>query len=149
MARAASVAGASAVGLPSGGGGAGGGALAAQLPFGATPALLSAVALAQVLHYYCVIRLLPAAEARRSGRAMLSPGACAAALAATAALAAYFWADPAAARGLYAVAAGAHAWLEWPVLLMAWLGAAADGAAATNAGPLLAQRGEGGERGLA
>lgn len=128
-------------GTTAGADGATGGVLAAQLPFGATPALLSAVALAQVLHYYCVIRLLPAAEARRSGRAMLSPQALTAALVATFALAGYFWSDPPAARALYAVAAGAHAWLEWPVLLMAWLGASA------GARTLSAQAGERLQRG--
>lgn len=51
-------------------------------------------------------------------------------------LAAFFVVDYPAARGVYAVAAGMHAWLEWPVLLMAWLGGSA----------LLAQRGEGLQR---
>ena len=35
-----------------------------------------------------------------------------------------FVVDHAEARRLYAVAAGLHAWLEWPVLAMALLGAA-------------------------
>ncbi len=114
--------------------------LAAQLPFGAAPqllpALLTALALAQCAHYLCVIHLLPQAEARRSGRSPLPGRGRAAALLATAALAVYFLIDPPSARELYAVAAGAHAWLEWPVLLMAWLGG----------GALLAQAGEGLER---
>ena len=114
--------------------------LAAQLPFGATPqllpALLTALALAQCAHYLCVIHLLPQAEARRSGRPPLPGRGRAAALLATAALAVYFLIDAPSARELYAVAAGAHAWLEWPVLLMAWLGG----------GALLAQAGEGLER---
>lgn len=114
--------------------------LASQLPFGATPqllpALLTALVLAQCAHYLCVIHLLPRAEAQRSGRPTMPVRVRILALAATAALAVFFTVDHPAARGLYAVAAGVHAWLEWPVLLMAWLGG----------GALLAQAGEGLER---
>jgi hypothetical protein len=115
--------------------------LASQLPFGATPALLpallTALVLAQCAHYLSVIHLLPRAEARRSGRPPLPQRARSLALLASAAMAAFFLVDHAAAREWYAVAAGAHAWLEWPVLLMTWLGG----------GALLAQAGEGLQRG--
>ena len=110
--------------------------LAAQLPFGATPlllpALLTALVLAQCAHYLSVIYLLPQAESRRRGRPLMPPGVRTAALAASALLAVVFLVDYPSAREVYAVAAGAHAWLEWPVLLMAWLGG----------GALLAQAGE-------
>lgn len=114
--------------------------LAAQLPLGASPqllpALFSALVIAQCAHYLSVIHLLPQAEARRSGCPPLSVRSRSLALLATAALAVLFIVDHATARAVYAVAAGAHAWLEWPVLLMAWLGG----------GALLAQAGEGLER---
>ena len=85
------------------------------------PALLSAVVLAQCLHYYCVIVLLPQAERTRTARSVLPSRLRGAALLAAALLATYFLVDYPGARALYAVAAGAHAWLEWPVLLMALL----------------------------
>lgn len=84
------------------------------------PSWLSALVVAQCLHYYCVIRLLPQAQGARSGRPVLPAAARAACLLAAAGLAAYWLVDWAGARKLYAVAAGVHAWLEWPVLLMAW-----------------------------
>jgi hypothetical protein len=125
------------------GGASGTAPLASQLPFGATPALLpallTALVLAQCAHYLSVIHLLPQAEARRSGRPPLPQRARSLALLASAVMAAFFLIDHAEAREWYAVAAGAHAWLEWPVLLMAWLGG----------GALLAQAGEGLERGHA
>lgn len=97
--------------------------LEAQLPPGwggaQRGAILSAIVLSQCLHYYCVIRLLPEAERRRSGRPVASRAARLLALGAAAAMLAYFVVDHAEARRLYAVAAGMHAWLEWPVLLMA------------------------------
>jgi hypothetical protein len=102
--------------------------LEAQLPPGwggaQRGAILSAIVLAQCLHYYCVIRLLPEAERRRSGRPVASRGARLLAIGAAAAMLGYFVVDHAEARRLYAVAAGLHAWLEWPVLAMALLGAA-------------------------
>jgi hypothetical protein len=88
------------------------------------PALLSAVVLAQCLHYYCVIVLLPQAERQRTSGAILPAPLRGMALAAAGLLAIYFVVDYQGARALYAVAAGAHAWLEWPVLLMALLGPA-------------------------
>lgn len=122
------------------GGASGTAPLASQLPFGATPALLpallTALVLAQCVHYLSVIHLLPQAEARRTGRPPLPQRARSLALLAGAVMAAFFLVDHEAARGWYAVVAGAHAWLEWPVLLMAWLGG----------GALLAQAGEGLER---
>lgn len=115
--------------------------LAAQLPVGATPellpALLTALVIAQCAHYLSVIHLLPQAESRRRGRPVLPPVARRVALVASALLAGYFLVDYPDARGIYAIAAGAHAWLEWPVLLMAWLGG----------GALLAKDREGLERG--
>lgn len=83
--------------------------------------LVSAMVLAQCLHYYYVLRVLPAAEARRTGYVPMPPRAQRFALAASGALTLYFvWAF-ADARQLYAVAAGLHAWLEWPVLLLVLL----------------------------
>ena len=90
-----------------------GGALAASLA--------SAMVLAQCLHYDWVLRVLPAAEHRRTGRAPMPAAPRHAAVAASAALALYFVWDFAGARQLYAVAAGLHAWLEWPVLLLVLL----------------------------
>lgn len=87
-------------------------------------ALLSALVLAQCLHYYAVIVLLPQAEFHHSGRQPLPPAAKRLAWLASGALLAYFVLDYGQARKLYAVAAGMHAWLEWPVLLMALLGTA-------------------------
>jgi len=84
-------------------------------------AILSAIVLSQCLHYYCVIRLLPNAESQRIGRKVLSPTVKIGTLLASMLLIGYYVIDYSAARKLYAVAAGAHAWLEWPVLLMALL----------------------------
>lgn len=78
------------------------------LPAGVFPALV----LAQCLHYYAVLRLLPAGlPTWRGGRwqwAVLLPCAL---------LGLGFAWDFSASRRLYAVASGLHAWLEWPVLL--------------------------------
>lgn len=98
-----------------------------QLPVPGEPAMLGlpsplafapALVLAQCLHYYSVIRLLPGATLAgqeppdRSYRKLLP------ALAACAALSVYFACAYSDARALYAVAAGAHAWLEWPLILL-------------------------------
>ncbi|MES3025972.1 MAG: hypothetical protein V4857_30695 [Pseudomonadota bacterium] len=99
--------------------------LAGQLPSnidGARgEAVLSAIVLAQCLHYYCVIVLLPRAEARRVGKAITPAPLLFALLVAVLLHLAYYLHDFSSARQLYAVAAGFHAWLEWPVLLMALL----------------------------
>lgn len=79
-------------------------------------AVLSGLVLAQCLHYYSVIRLLPAAT-RYEGP---SGWWRVASIAASVLLAVYFFVDFKDARGLYAVAAGFHAWLEWPLILMAF-----------------------------
>ncbi len=103
------------------------GLLDGQLPHGwggeRRGALLAGIVLAQCLHYYCVIRLLPQAEAARGGGAVLAGRLRAVAVAASAALLVAFAANYGDARRLYAIAAGVHAWLEWPVLLMAFLSA--------------------------
>ena len=84
-------------------------------------ALWSAIALAQCLHYYCVIHLLPASQ-RQAGQPPLLPRAIQlTTLLTVALLLVYYVVDYAAARKLYSVAAGVHAWLEWPVLLVALL----------------------------
>lgn len=85
-------------------------------------ALLSAMVLAQCLHYYCVIYCLPQAEAQRQGRPVLPRAVMWITVAIVAAMLLYYVHDYSAARKLYSVAAGAHAWLEWPVLLLALLG---------------------------
>lgn len=77
--------------------------------------LLPALVLAQCLHYYSVIRLLPQSLESGAWRMDFKK----AAIWGSAALAAYFALDFKEARGLYAIAAGAHAWLEWPVMLLA------------------------------
>lgn len=89
-------------------------------------ALWSGLALAQCFHYYAVIRLLPAVDQAARGRPLFTPLTRALALAAAALLLAYFLADYGHARKLYGVAAGVHAWLEWPLLIMALLGWAPD-----------------------
>ena len=99
------------------------------------PALLSAIVLAQCLHYYSVIVLLPAAERRRTGRALMPPLLCAFAVAAAALMGTYYLHDYMAARKLYAVVAGMHAWIEWPVLLMALLGAGSAASASARLSP--------------
>jgi hypothetical protein len=100
-----------------------------QLPQGwSTPsraALLSALVLSQCLHYFCVIRLLPQAQAHLSGQEVLSAKGRAACAAAVVVLLGYYLVDLQGARKLYAVASGMHAWLEWPLLLMAWTAPAA------------------------
>lgn len=84
-------------------------------------ALLSAIVLAQCLHYYCVIYLLPSAEVQRIAKPVVSPILRIVTLAVVAIMFGYYINDYSAARKLYAVVAGVHAWLEWPVLLMAFL----------------------------
>ena len=69
--------------------------------------------LAQCLHYYCVLRLLPSTLSATVSR-QWQIGAIAASLALTL----YFFHDFTAARQLYAVAAGAHAWIELPLMLL-------------------------------
>lgn len=84
-------------------------------------ALLSAIVLAQCLHYYCVIYLLPGAEKIRVGKTVLTPRIKNVALVVIVLMLTYYAIDYIAARKLYAVAAGVHAWLEWPVILMAFV----------------------------
>lgn len=88
-------------------------------------ALLSAIVLAQCLHYYSVIYLLPRAQAQRTGISGSTAVARLVVLALVGLMLGYYVSDYSAARKLYAVAAGIHAWLEWPVLLMAFLCVAA------------------------
>ncbi len=85
-------------------------------------AFVSAIVLAQCLHYYCVIVLLPRAEVRRVGAAVVSPLTVYVLVGTALMLFAYYLHDFSGARQLYGVAAGMHAGLEWPVLLMAFLG---------------------------
>jgi len=85
------------------------------------PALWSAVVLAQCLHYYCVIALLPKMQERLVDGAVVPAAVKLLTGGMVIALLVYYIMDYAAARQLYAVAAGIHAWLEWPVLLMALL----------------------------
>lgn len=87
------------------------GLVALGLPF--WPGLVSSVVLAQCLHYYAVLRWLPASL----GAGWSSQRWQKAALGASAALLFYFSLNFVEARRLYAVFSGAHAWLEWPLLL--------------------------------
>ncbi|SCK28182.1 hypothetical protein [Vogesella sp. LIG4] len=102
-------------------------AASAQLPAPGEPAMLGlpsplafapALVLAQCLHYYSVIRLLPGATLGEQAPPARSYRKLLPALAACAALSAYFACAYSDARALYAVAAGAHAWLEWPLILL-------------------------------
>lgn len=80
----------------------------------AAAGILSGLVLAQCLHYYSVIRLLPAATQTPKIALPWQLGA----IAIAALLSTYFLYDFGEAKGLYAVAAGFHAWLEWPLILM-------------------------------
>lgn len=86
-------------------------------------AILSAMVVAQCLHYHFVIRVLPASERQRTGQHPLPLRVRQWAIVVSATLAAYFIHDYPVARRLYAVAAGLHAWIEWPILLMTLLAA--------------------------
>ena len=83
-------------------------------------ALLPALIWAQCLHYLAVLHLLP----RTMGKAWQGLPWRAVALAACALLLLWFLLDFSRARGFYAIAAGAHAWIEWPLILLAMLGLA-------------------------
>ncbi|OAN47437.1 hypothetical protein A6A04_20370 [Paramagnetospirillum marisnigri] len=75
--------------------------------------LFPALVLAQCLHYVAVLRILPrrfGAEWRRGG--WWGPAMAAAAVM----VMGFLWSFPD-ARRLYGVAAGVHAWIEWPILL--------------------------------
>lgn len=80
-------------------------------------AVLTAAALAQCLHYHAVIRWLPAlvsskAQPLFSGRLKAIIGLTGIALSIL------FVLDYGNARWLYGAAAGVHAWLEWPLLVL-------------------------------
>lgn len=103
--------------------------LAQQIPIawqawtvGHEGALMSALALAQCLHYLAVIRWLPDAAASTSGRPVMPSRLIWSTVIAACAFMAYFWLDYGKARQLYGVAAGFHAWLEWPILLLVLIG---------------------------
>jgi hypothetical protein len=81
---------------------------------GSVQAVFSALVLAQCLHYHAVLRVMP-----RLGPVWTAPGWRTLAILASALMAAAFALDFTGTRPLYAVAAGLHAWLEWPVLLCA------------------------------
>ena len=83
-------------------------------------ALLPALVWAQCLHYLAVLHLLPKAVGTAWQGMPWRPLALAGCLL----LLAGFVTDFTVARGLYAVAAGAHAWIEWPLVLIAGLGLA-------------------------
>jgi hypothetical protein len=79
-----------------------------------TPGLV----LAQCLHYYTVIRLLP--RALSPGVPMLGPANRVGWLvvASSIVMAVYFAQNYVDAKSLYAVVAGAHAWMEWPLIML-------------------------------
>jgi hypothetical protein len=83
-----------------------------RLPF-TFGGLFSALVLAQCLHYYAVLRLLPRGLAPQWPARRWVWLAVAASLALTLG---FLWDFPE-ARRLYALAGGIHSWLEWPVLL--------------------------------
>lgn len=76
-------------------------------------AALSGLVLSQCLHYYCVLRLLPSTLKPDVSRQWQTW-----ALIASALLSLYYIFDFASARRLYSVAAGVHAWLELPLILL-------------------------------
>jgi hypothetical protein len=84
--------------------------------------LFAAIACSQCLHYWSVIVELPRAGLAPWGKKALSKPLAISAWTATAAMLAYWAANASAARGLYAVAAGMHAWIEYPLLALALLG---------------------------
>ncbi len=86
-------------------------------------AMLSAMVVAQCLHYHFVIKVLPTTERQRTGQHPLPHRVRRWAIVVSAILAGYFVHDYDEARQLYAVAAGLHAWIEWPILLMTLLAA--------------------------
>lgn len=81
-------------------------------------ALLPALVWAQCLHYLCVLILMPRTLGHRWSAASWRPLA----LLVSALLLAGFCVDYGAARSLYSIAAGMHAWLEWPLILLALCG---------------------------
>lgn len=86
---------------------------------GRAGALLPALVWAQCLHYLAVIVLVPRALGPSLGRAPARGwivAACGAALAFA------FLARFADTRGWYGVASGLHAWLEWPLVMLALVG---------------------------
>jgi hypothetical protein len=88
-------------------------------------AVLAAAALAQCLHYLAVIRWLPVL-ASSPAQPLLSGRATAFIALAGVALSLLFVLDYGHARWLYGAAAGVHAWLEWPLLVLilaGWRGA--------------------------
>lgn len=80
--------------------------------------LLSAVILAQCLHYYSVLRLMPSTLNNQTRLTFAGFAWHYWALAASLLLSLYFIYDFTQARQLYAVAAGIHAWLEWPLIAL-------------------------------
>jgi hypothetical protein len=80
--------------------------------------LLSAVILAQCLHYYSVLRLMPTTLAAQPPLKLVGLAWQYWALAASLLLSLYFIYDFTQARQLYAVAAGIHAWLELPLIAL-------------------------------
>lgn len=91
-------------------------------------ALLPALVWAQCLHYLAVLYLLP----RAIGPAWKGLPWRLVALGACALLLIWFALDFSRARGVYAIAAGVHAWIEWPLILLALLGLGQPGSAAPN-----------------
>lgn len=84
-------------------------------------ALLPALVWAQCLHYLCVLYLMPLSL----GRAWTGMPRRHLVLMLCGIMTAGFVVDYSAARGLYAVVAGMHAWLEWPLILLGMAGVAA------------------------
>jgi hypothetical protein len=80
--------------------------------------LLSAVILAQCLHYYSVLRLMPSTLAIQVPLKIAGLAWQWWALTLSTPLSIYFLYDFTQARQLYAVAAGIHAWLELPLIAL-------------------------------
>lgn len=83
--------------------------------------ILSAIVLSQCLHYYSVLYLLPSIQKESSGIDVLPKWVKTATIGVVIGGIGYFMYDYASARSFYAIASGAHAWIEWPVLLISML----------------------------
>jgi hypothetical protein len=95
-------------------------------------ALFSSAVYLQILHYVAVIYVLPRLGAKSEEAACKSvvnwpsPGKCAGFVAVAGAIACTaFWASFADARAFYSLAAAVHAWIEIPLLLLAFVPATA------------------------
>lgn len=108
--------------------------------WGHEDALMSAVALAQCLHYAAVLRWLPAAVSDPGSPPLIGQRIRWITGIVVATMLLYYLKDYAGARQLYSVASGLHAWLEWPILLMVLWGQRSSYPTPVNPGVIGASR---------